>query len=55
MAANGVAYCHPDARQGILPRLLNEILTTRIMVPPPTILDGQAPWLWDCMAFARHG
>ena len=33
VAANGVAYCPPEARQGILPRLLNEILTTRIMVP----------------------
>ena len=32
MAPNGVAYAPPEARQGVLPRLLNEILATRIMV-----------------------
>lgn len=32
MAPNGVAYAAPEARQGVLPRLLSEILSTRIMV-----------------------
>ncbi len=32
VAPNGVAYAPPEARQGVLPRLLNEILATRIMV-----------------------
>ncbi len=32
MAPNGVAYAAPSARQGVLPRLLAEILGTRIMV-----------------------
>ena len=32
MAPNGVAYAAPAARQGVLPRLLAEILGTRIMV-----------------------
>lgn len=32
IAPNGVAYAPPDARPGILPRLLQEILSTRIMV-----------------------
>lgn len=32
MAPNGAAYASPEARQGVLPRLLNEILATRIMV-----------------------
>ena len=32
MAPNGVAYAPPAARPGVLPRLLAEILGTRIMV-----------------------
>ena len=32
IAPNGVAYAPPEARPGILPRLLQEILSTRIMV-----------------------
>lgn len=32
MAANGVAYLAQEARPGIIPRLLQEILSTRIMV-----------------------
>ena len=32
MAPNGVAYAPPPARPGVLPRLLAEILGTRIMV-----------------------
>ncbi len=32
VAPNGVAYAAPEARQGVLPRLLSEILATRIMV-----------------------
>ncbi|BDA47990.1 probable DNA polymerase zeta catalytic subunit [Coccomyxa sp. Obi] len=32
VAPNGVAYAPPEARQGVLPRLLSEILATRIMV-----------------------
>ena len=32
IAPNGVAYAPPEARPGIVPRLLQEILTTRIMV-----------------------
>ena len=32
IAPNGIAYASPEARPGILPRLLQEILSTRIMV-----------------------
>ncbi len=32
VAPNGVAYAPQEARQGVLPRLLSEILATRIMV-----------------------
>ena len=32
IAANGVAYLPQEARPGIVPRLLQEILSTRIMV-----------------------
>ena len=32
VAPNGVAYAPPAARPGVLPRLLSEILGTRIMV-----------------------
>lgn len=32
VAPNGVAYASPEARPGVLPRLLREILETRIMV-----------------------
>ena len=32
MAANGVAYAPPEARPGVVPRMLAEILGTRIMV-----------------------
>ena len=32
VAANGVAYLPQEARPGIIPRLLQEILSTRIMV-----------------------
>lgn len=32
IAPNGVAYASPKARPGVLPRMLHEILTTRIMV-----------------------
>lgn len=32
VAPNGVAFVPPDVRPGVLPRLLNEILNTRIMV-----------------------
>lgn len=32
VAANGVAYLPHEARPGIIPRLLQEILSTRIMV-----------------------
>lgn len=32
IAPNGVAYAPPEVRQGVLPRLLSEILATRIMV-----------------------
>ena len=33
VAANGVAYAPPEARPGVVPRMLAEILGTRIMVP----------------------
>ncbi len=32
VAANGVAYAPPEARPGVVPRMLAEILGTRIMV-----------------------
>ena len=32
IAPNGVAFTPPDVRPGVLPRLLDEILATRIMV-----------------------
>jgi DNA polymerase elongation subunit (family B) len=32
IAANGVAFTAPNVRQGVLPRLLQEILETRVMV-----------------------
>ena len=32
VAPNGVAYASSDTRPGVLPRLLSEILNTRVMV-----------------------
>lgn len=32
VAANGATYTPPEARRGVLPRLLSEILATRVMV-----------------------
>ena len=49
VAPNGVAYAAPGARQGVLPRLLAEILATRIMVKaamkraPRTAKAGPCP------------
>jgi hypothetical protein len=34
VAPNGVAFVPPEVRRGVLPRLLSEILSTRIMVSP---------------------
>ena len=32
IASNGATYAPPEARKGVLPRLLSEILATRVMV-----------------------
>ena len=54
VAPNGVAYASPEARQGVLPRLLAEILATRIMVKaamkraPRTAKAGRRPDFLPC-------
>lgn len=32
IAPNGVAFAPPEAKRGVLPRLVEEILETRVMV-----------------------
>ena len=48
IAPNGVAYAPPEARPGILPRLLQEILSTRIMVKAAMKRSPKSAkvWIW---------
>ena len=45
VAPNGVAYAPPESRPGVLPRMLAEILGTRIMVGAPSAC-GLIQWAY---------